>query len=287
MELDSYLSEKQKKKKRHRRYFFGIVAALGFVLLFAGLVWLFIYSPVFRVEHIVVTGNTAVTSSSVVALLQSNVNGTHTALRWLLGANNMLVWPSVLTAEELKPIPQLAAVTIGKEYFLRTITATVVERAPFGIWCFVSGGASAERDSVATAAAPQIDAGETCYSFDNRGVLFGKTYDTQGSSFFAIHDYSQTGLGLGDVVVPVEFASNLISIVEVLRSSGISVNEVILKDIGLEEINVTTYNGPTLYFSLRFLANNDLSVLQSLMAQPNFSKLQYVDFRVENRAYYK
>ena len=39
--------------------------------------------------------------------------------------------------------------------------------------------------------------------------------------------------------------------------------------------------------SLRFPADDDLAVLQSLMSKPSFNNLQYVDFRVENRAFYK
>lgn len=280
MEIDSYLSEKQKKKKRRRRSLFAVVAVLVAGSLFIGVGWLLFYSPLFRIQSIVIQGNDAVASDSVMALLQSSVLADHSYFKSLFGAKNILIWPSALTASQLKFIPQLASVTISKDYLTRTITATATERAPVGTWCVVPDGGS-------DGAPSSFESGETCYWFDGQGVLFGKTYDTQGSSIFVIHDYSQTGLGLGNAVLPAEFMPNLISIVDVLKASGVDVREAALKDIGLQEIDVTTYNGPDLYFSLRFPAANDLPVLQSLMAQPNFAKLQYVDFRVENRAYYK
>jgi len=103
----------------------------------------------------------------------------------------------------------------------------------------------------------------------------------------AIHDYSQSGLGLGKKVLPDPFMENLVSIVRAVVGSGVGVKEIALNDLALQEIVVTTYDGPALYFSLRFPADNDVPVLQGLMAKPGFGKLQYVDFRVENRAYYK
>ena len=280
MEIDSYLSEKQKRKRRKRRYSVLVISVLVVALLSIGTAWLFIYSPLFRVQSVVIKGNDAVASDSIMTLLQSSVLADHSYFKSLFGVKNILIWPPALTAQELKFIPQLASVAISKDYLMRTVTATVVERTPVGTWCVVSGGHDATSSESG-------DSGETCYSFDEQGILFGKTYDTQGSSLFAIHDYSQTDLGLGDTILPAEFVPNFISIAGVLKASGIDVDEVVLKDIGLQEIDVTTYNGPALYFSLRFPAANDLPVLQNLMAQPNFAKLQYVDFRVENRAYYK
>ena len=293
MEIDSYLSEKQKKKKRRQRYVFVVVAAAIIVILFVGTTWLILYSPFFRVQNVVIKGNSAVASDSIVTLLQSNASSDRGFLISLLGLKNMLIWPPALNDQELAFIPQLASVTLSKNYFTHTIIASVVERKPFGIWCFVldkalsAPSAPAAAPSSSAFAPPAIESGETCYWFDDQGILFGKTYDTQGSSLFAIHDYSQAGRGLGNKILPDEFVPNFMSIVKVLTASGANVREVALKDIGLQEVGVTTYDGPDLYFSLRFPADNDLAVLQSLMAKPNFAKLQYVDFRVENRAYYK
>jgi hypothetical protein len=88
-------------------------------------------------------------------------------------------------------------------------------------------------------------------------------------------------------ILPESFVSNLISILSVLRHTGLEVKTVELKDLSLEEVTVTTANGPSLYFSLRFAADNYLTVIQSLMARSGFGKLQYIDCRTENRVYYK
>lgn len=304
MELDTYLSEKQKRRKKRRRYVRLVFALVVVGAVLVGGAWLVFRSPLFRITNIAVAGNNAVSSDSVTTLLQSSVLRDHSFWKSLLGINNILIWPRTLTTSDLAFIPQLASLTITKDYLARTVVANVAERTPFGIWCFVVSGAggdsaggggtgnAAATSPAATTAGAATSSGATmanedCYWFDSQGVLFGKTFDTQGSLMFSVHDYSQDDRGLGGTILSPEFVPNLISIVNVLRASGVQVNEIALNNISLEEIDVATYNGPALYFSLRFPADEDLAVLQNLMAKPSFSKLQYVDFTVANRAYYK
>jgi len=284
MEIDAYLSKKQKRRKKRRAYFFGVAAFVVVYLIALGIFWIIFHSPLFRVDRVVVQGNVNVPSDAVVALLQASVlkpgdelKHGNSWFRSFFGFKNMLIWPGALPADDLTVLPALANITISKDYFSHTITATVTERQASGIWCFVPKTNSAGNPS----------ANEPCYWFDSGGFLFEKAFDTQGSSLFAIQDYSQTDPGLGKNILPDEFIPNLVSIVNVVASSGISVDTAALNDIGLEEIDITTYNGPELYFSLRFPADEDLPVLQSLMAKSDFGKLEYIDFRVENRAYYK
>jgi hypothetical protein len=72
-----------------------------------------------------------------------------------------------------------------------------------------------------------------------------------------------------------------------LRASSLSVQAIELNDLSLEEVDVQTANGPIIDFSLQFPADEYLPVIQKLMLQSNFSKLQYVDCRTENRLFYR
>ncbi len=287
MEIDEYLSEKQKKKKKKQAYLRLAIALGALYLVVAGVAWLVFQSPLFAVYEVRVEGNEAVPSGDVISLLQAAALRDHGFWRSALGFGNMLVWPNALASSDLAFIPELSSVTVVKSYAAHTITAHVTERKPFAIWCLMPTGAG--NGTAASAGTPDIAANERCYWFDAQGVAFEKAFDTEGSLVFAVHDYSgsNSGLGLGKTILPPEFAPNMVSIINVIRESGIDAKEIALSDIGLQQINVTTYGGPVLYFSLRFPADEDLAVLQSLMAQPGFSKLQYLDFTVENRAYYR
>jgi len=270
-----YLSEKQKRRRRRQKYsYYGtLFVIIGFACW--GCAWIILRSPLFRIDQVVVKGNVDVSSAQVVSLLDATiinkgdlVGAPQNGLKAMLGLRNMLIWPSQLPSADLALVPQLASVAISKNYFSHTVTATVAERAPFGIWCLTTGS-------------------ERCYWFDDQGIVFGTAFDTEGSLLLVVRDGSQTSLALGQPVLPEEFVPNLISILRAVQASGIAVSDISLTDMSLEQVNVTTADGPAIYFSLRFPADDDLPVLQNLMKQSNFSKLQYIDFTVQNRAYYK
>lgn len=275
--LEEYLSEKQKKRKRRRRMLWVLAAAVFVFLLLLSACWIVTESPIFRIDHFSVTGNRVVASGDILTLVRASAARHRTFWSSILGADNMLVWPSALSASDIASVPQVANIALEKNYGNHTLTAVVTERQPFAIWCEmppmdVNGNPSGN---------------ESCFWFDDTGTLFANAFDTAGNEIFAVHDYSQSGLGINEKMLPDIFIANMISILDVLKTSGLTVKEIALNDLALQEIDVTTYNGPTIYFSLRFGAMEDLPVLQEFMAKPNFGALQYVDFRTENRAYYR
>lgn len=285
MKIAPYVSDRKKKRKRIRAYFFGI---LGLVIVCAIIFmahWVIFDSPLFRVDSVVVQGNSAVASDDVIALAEQSANPSHSFFGAALTFKNMLLWPDVISPSNLQMIPQLAGATISKDYFSHTVTITVTERSPFGIWCF-SGMPSAQ-PSTTTATTSAADTNSPCYWFDNTGTLFEKAGETQGDLIFVVYDRTQTPRGLNQKVLPDEFVTNFISIMDVLRASGLGIQGIELNDLSLEEVDVLTANGPELYFSLQFPADEYLPVIQKLMLLLTFDKLQYIDCRTQNRLYYK
>jgi hypothetical protein len=278
MQIDRYVADRRRRQKKRRKYFWAIAAFLAVYFIVFGIFYLIVRSPAFQADRITVEGNSAVSTPQIMDLLHSSIirkdellTEPNSGLKAILGFNNLLIWPSALPSSTVAAIPQLAGVTITKNYFLHTITVTVTERQPFAVWCVM----------------PDDD----CYWFDNTGIAFEHTLDTEGGAIDVIHDYSSASstelLSLGEPILPAEFMPNLISILNAIQQSGLGVTDISLQDISLQQINVTTAVGPMLYFSLRFPADSDLPVLESLIAKPGFNNLQYVDFTVQNRAYYK
>lgn len=282
MKIAPYVSDRRKKRARRRAYLFtalGLVALYG---IFFATQWVILRSPLFQVDHVVVQGNSAVSSTDVIALAESGALSGHNLFRDMLTFDNMLLWPSAIPQSELQLIPQLASARIAKDFFTHTITITVTERAPFGIWCFSAPPAGdISTSSVATST------NRPCYWFDSTGTIFEKAGETQGDLVFTTYDRAQSPRGLNEKILPDEFLSNFISIMNVLRASGLGVRDIELNDLSLEEVNVQTANGPTIYFSLQFPSDEYLPVIQKLMLQPDFSKLQYIDCRTEHRVFYK
>jgi hypothetical protein len=275
--IEEYLSEKQKKKKERRRKLTWLAAIVLFFGACVFTIWIVAESSVFHIDRFVIAGNQAVPSDEVTTLLRASVAEHSTFLSSLLGMNNMLVWPKELATSDVALVPQLAGVTLQKSYANHTLTASVTEREPRAIWC--------EMPALDANGNPSGD--EFCFWFDDTGTLFQKAFDTEGSELFAVHDYTGEKLGLNGRILPDLFVPNLISILDVIKASGLTVKEISLNDLALEEVDASTYNGPSLYFSLRFSAAEDQAALEDFMEKTDFNSLQYIDFRTENRAYYK
>jgi len=275
--IEDFLSEKQKKKKKRRRRLWWRVGVLLVCAVGLCVVWVITESPVLRIDHFAVAGNQAVSSGDVTTLLLGSMSLHRTFWSSILGINNMLIWPKALRASDVALVPQLADVAIEKDYMNHTLTASVTERIPLAIWCEMPG----------TDANGNPSGDESCFWFDNTGTLFQKAFDTEGSELFAIHDYTGDRQGFGEKILPDIFVPNILSILGTLKASGLIVKEIALNDLSLEEVDASIYNGPTLYFSLRFSAADILPVLQQIIGNQNFNSLQYVDFRTENRVYYK
>jgi hypothetical protein len=288
MQIAPYVSDRKRKRKRMRAYFFTAIGLIVLYAIFFIVQWFIFHSPVFRVDNVVVQGNSVVASSSVVALAEMSAMPGDDIFRSALTFSNMLLWPATIPQRELQMIPQLASASVAKDLFSHTITITVTERTPFGIWCFSAPpSAPAVTVSASSTVGVAANANARCYWFDNTGTIFEKAGETQGDLIFTAYDRAQSPRGLNQKVLADEFLPNFISIMEVLRESGLAVQAIELNDLSLQEMDVLTANGPTIYFSLQFPADAYLPVIQNLMLQSNFSKLQYVDCRTENRLFYK
>ncbi len=274
-QIAPYVSDHKKRRKKIWRWVIGAVGVFAVYFIFLGVAWFFMRAPFFRVGNVEVTGANGMSAGDVIALAEADPGRHPGFLEAVLGWGNMLVWPDAIPTSTLAMAPQIASITVTKDYFAHTITLAVTERQPFGIWCFVPGGPGAD------------GTGEQCYWFDDQGIMFERALATQGNVIFMVNDYAQKDRGLGSTVLAPEFDQNFISIMQVVKATGLGVKEIDLNDLSLEEVDVRTAEGPTLEFSLRFPADEYLPVLQSLMTQPGFAKLQYVDCRTQDRVFYK
>lgn len=293
---DVYSSERRKRRR--------IILVSAFLVAYALLIvasWVVIYSPLFKVKSVEVMGNRNVSSDDIITLATAKIIGDSLWKR-VFGMRNILVWPSGFSSENLRFLPQLKSLSIEKSYRQRKIKIIVQERELFGVWCLRETLTNTDDTQTSnteiiprqSALSPREPA---CWWFDSDGTIFKKAIDMEGSIVVVVDDYSQKNIGLGSKILPDEFLQNIFSIFRVVSESDIAIKEIRLDDINSQEIEVDTYNsssagvsiqaGPKVYFSLRFSAANTSSIIKSLKDKSLFGGLQYVDFRVENRVYYK
>jgi hypothetical protein len=73
----------------------------------------------------------------------------------------------------------------------------------------------------------------------------------------------------------------------VLADAGIVPTLLRVRDKRLYEWEAVLGNGPTLYFSGFFVPQNISGVVRDIRNATSFENLSYIDFRVENKVFYK
>lgn len=265
---DVYSSQLHERRKRAGRFAKTLSLLFITVLFCDAVAWLVVRSPIFKVKTITVSGNSEVLSTDVLGLARTAIAET-SALGRATGFRNYFSWPARLTGDQLKLIPKVKSVTVEKSIADRVVHLVVEERQPYGVWCY------RKRDL------PE------CLWFDDEGILFEKSLSVEGNLIHAVNDYSDAAPQLGASVLPSALIPHLFSIFDVVRDSGLGVTEIRFESADLEELTVITEKAPDLYFSVRFPPTGARAVIESLREKKELSKLQYIDFRVENRAYYK
>jgi hypothetical protein len=197
-------------------------------------------------------------------------------LAHLFGRDHFFVWPSAIDEHDLGNLPNVRTLTLEKNYRTRTVRVRIEEREPFGIWCL------------------RKRAPVECFWFEYDGTVFEPAPEAEGKLIRVVSDHVNEKLAFGEKILPAHFLPTLRAVLDFLLLSPLAVREVRYEDPALQEVRATMFEGPELYFSLRFSPEGAFGVVGSLLEKdragtlsPRFNELQYIDFRVENRAYYK
>jgi len=243
-----------------------------------------------------------------------------------LGPDNILIWNNKKNDQILKTYPKLLQVLITKDYLERVIKIEFKEREKFGIWCLITrinadytqinadsqtqintdspakifernlGGQAQinadnisvnQRNNLRESAFSQRESA-SCWWFDKNGILFEEAPLSEGNLINKVDDFSERALKIGEPALEERLFSNLIKIFEVLEKSDLKIKSLRLEKLELQEIVANPLNNsfPKIYFSLRIDPKFAIAALESLK-NLGLERIEYIDLRVENRAYYK
>lgn len=267
-----YFSEKKIKKSFFRKIKIGAVI-LALIILAGTLFYLTVYSSLFKIKNIEIIQSDNAEKVDVDRLFEDYkeflIN--QSKISAFLGADNILSWKDSLAGEFLKNYNKLNKFEIQKDFINKQIKITVEGRQKFGVWCKIQQEESALKD---------------CYWFDKKGVIFDNAPYVEGELMYKISDFSKRNSKIGDAIISQEMFLNLLKIFEIMNQSGITVKSFAIKNLEFQEIETNSDLAPKIYFSLKLNPSFTLPAFQNLK-KIGMDKVDYIDFRVENRAYYK
>jgi hypothetical protein len=140
----------------------------------------------------------------------------------------------------------------------------IEERKPIGIWCFKSVSTS------------------DCSFFDNQGIIWGETIPSTGPLLLTVIDGQERS------TVPEVLASSVKEIYELLPKAGVSIETIQVRGGLHEDVRVNTNAGPYLLMTTVFPLASQVENLKVILdREGNNPNLEYIDLRIEGRAYYK
>jgi len=259
------------------------------LIIIFGSIYAVRYSNLFKIKNISVDGVQNISSDELVGNLKSFFID-RSKIAGFLGDDNILAWGGG-EDDFLTKHPQFESLNIKKHYFGKEINIDVKEREKFGIWCFkarktrADGGAGAENEQL------QNDTeriNEWCGWFDKNGIIFSDAPVIETEILNKVNDLSDRSINMGDKALSDGFMGNLLAIFSVLERANINTKTLYLKDFALAEVETAPVDAsPKIYFSLKFDPEFSLAAINALKKSGEWKKINYVDFRVENRVYYK
>lgn len=278
------------KNSKKRWLVFAVI--LGIILIISGVIY-FVSSPFFKIKKIEVSEISDLSSSEIILRLKEFF-ANKSKLSAFLGGDNILIWTGNVE-DFLKTEPSFESLEIKKNYFTKEIIIKAAEREKFGIWCEqeeINKNPSEavigfSIDNPTTTIENSESRKERCFWFDKNGVLFKETAVIESEIFKRVNDFSSRNLKLGETVLPQRLFANLIKIFGVLERVNLNAKTLCLKDLALEEVYVESVSDPKIFFSLRNDPEFSLSAIDAFKKSSRWEKISYIDFRVENKAYYR
>ena len=258
--MQAYLDQNQLLKQRRNfriKLYFGIFFIF---LFFIALLYILRYSTVFQARDFRIIGNQQLSKEVILDTLKPLVLNN----RWeeFLGWQNLIVWNR--DNVDFNGTALLAA-EIDRDWLRQSVNITIKERERLAIWCGINS---------------------YCYWIDNEATAFEPAPETEGSLVLTINDPQNKKIVLGNKVIEERFVKNLNIILSAILELKIPVKKIVFER-NLLDLNLESYFGPDLLFSVRFDPSLNLASLRSVLETADIKRMQYVDLRVENRIYYK
>lgn len=257
--LKSYNSQKDLKraKRRFARRIFYVVAVISF---FAASAYFLFFSNFFVIKNVAVNGNYFIASAILIKKFQEQ------------SAGNLIFFDLMLGREQLlKEFPRLDDVQIRKKY-PNKLVIDVKEKEIEEILCHDEQGK------------------EQCFFIDKNGIMFERASGIEGFLIMKILDLRKIYFKIGDKVLNQEF----LGFVQKLKQNfprlfDFNINALELEHPSQKEVTVRIDNWRAI-FDVFGDAEKQLFVLKQVLEKEikeDINKLDYIDLRVEGRAYYK
>ncbi len=232
---------------------------LGFSLLF----FLVFFSPAFRVKEVSFFGEAIGNTDVFKSELEREISGQGVIFS-VLGPDNILFWELTGKTEEslLSRNPEAENISISRNFLTRKVSVSVPARERFGVVC---------------------GADNACFWINEKGLAFSEAPLSEGGLMNKI--FLSRNIKAGELILNENLMANAVKIFSVLDKTNVRAKSLVINE---EFLEARTASGitPQMLFSLKVDPTFILAAVREAFKK-GWGKYSVMDFRVENRMYYK
>ena len=185
--------------------------------------------------------------------------------------NNILLFsPQKIRPVLITAFPRIDSVEIRRTS-LHGIEITVRERVAVGLWC--------------------LSVQNQCFYYDADGIAFSEIASTSGYLFVPVIDERERTIEIGSEVAPDSWRQRIFEVKKILQFGGLNASKFIIPRDALNEFSVVVAEGWKIFYTTNFdvkrQTDNLLAFLKEKISPTEFTNLDYIDLRIEDRIYYK
>ena len=244
----------EKRRRDLRLKFYAAAGATGLILVFGFAI--ITQSAFFQIKEISIIGVDDAKKPAILSQIIAKKQSIYPAR--YLGYGNILLWSDGKIDLD---IPQILEGSIGSDFSEKRIVIYIKEKVRALIWCGASGG---------------------CFWIGTDGVAIEEAPATAGSLVNLVNSSANISIG-GKILSGGKF-ENLIKILGILKKAQLTASNMVATP---EELVIFMPPGVKIYFNLNLDPAFTVIVLDKLRSVGKLQNLSYIDFRIENKAYYK
>lgn len=257
------LGPSQMRARRRRLFFIRSYIILFFLLIIVIGLAIFSGSKKVTIQNIIVSGNAAVSSDSILSIANRDMTGRY---GYLFSRSNSLIFPRFQIKKDLlNEIKIIEDLDISWDNW-QQISITISERKPHSVWC---------------------DQVSNCYFVDKSGYIYGQAPSFSGTMFVRNYGNVDTGTSpIGQNFLQKEVYNQIFYLIDLLDQKKIKIISVKFDGAdykyGLE-------GGPELIFNnkngFEQSFNNLFSAIDTgnLDLEKDASIIKYIDLRFDNK----
>lgn len=264
------LKKLKPKKSFLKTKHFWLYSLLSLVLLI--IIYVIFFSSIFAINKIIISGNNKITQEQILQISENNINKKIFSFgNWQIISKSVFLTNSQNIKQEiLKTFPIIEDALVQKKLF-KTLEIKIKER--FAIAVFCKNNENNFND---------------CYYLDNLGIIFEKSENANNN--FILYNSNQDNLIIGNKVVEQNIIEIILKVQKTLKENyNIDIiNALVTTPFRL---NIKTTENWQIYMATDADLNNQITKLNFLLkdeiSPEARQKLQYIDLRFKDRAYYK